>query len=283
MQDDTSSWTVSPHPQGFIRQMPDIWARRGLFAFFLQRAILDLYSGTILGWLWLLIRPFITIVAATFVIGTVLGVKTHPVPQLLFSLMSSAPWLMFQRGLIYGTKSIRRNQRIMRQFYFPGIIMHVASAGPALTQGIIVFVCALVAMAYFILVAHVWEMSLGWHTLLIFPSVTLLVVLTLAITMVTSVLNTYARDTQYTMRYASSLLMVVTPVFYPLKAIPPHFQFYMELNPLTPIFELFRWAMFHVDEPNWSFLALSICSIFLITAASLWFFTRWEAAALDQR
>jgi lipopolysaccharide transport system permease protein len=283
MHDEAQSWTVSPHRQSFIKQLPDLWVRRSLFPFFIRRAIVDLYAQTILGVLWLVIRPLIMVIAATLVIGTVLGVSTRPVPQLLFSLMSFAPWIVFQRGLIFGTKSIRRNQRMMRQFYFPRVIMHVASAGPALVQGLIVFACALIAMAYFVLVTHTWEMSLGWYTLLIFPSVALIVVLVLAITMVTSVLNSYARDIQYSIRYVSTLLMIITPVFYPLSAVPEDFQFYMQLNPLTPILEMFRWAVFHVHEPNWSYLALSICSIFLATVFALWFFIRWEASALDQR
>lgn len=283
MHDEAQSWTVSPHRQSFIKQLPDLWVRRSLFPFFIRRAIVDLYAQTILGVLWLVIRPLIMVIAATLVIGTMLGVSTQPVPQLLFSLMSFAPWLVFQRGLIFGTKSIRRNQRMMRQFYLPGVIMHVASAGPAVVQGLIVFACALIAMAYFVFVTHTWEVRFGWFTLLVIPSVVLIVVLMLAITMVTSVLNSYARDTQYSIRYVSSLLMFLSPVFYPLKAVPEHLQLYMQLNPLTPILEMFRWAIFHVDEPNWSFLALSICWIFLITVFSLWFFIRWEASALDQR
>jgi lipopolysaccharide transport system permease protein len=283
MEGDVPAWTIGPHRPGIIHQLSDIWLRRRLIAFFTRRAVVDLYAQTMLGAAWLVIRPGITVIAATMVMGGVLGVRTEPVPLLLFTLMSFSAWMIFERGLVYGTKSIVRNRKILSQFYFPRVIIHVATIGPALVEGAVVFACSLVAMGYFAWIVGIWEIRIGWYTLLVFPCIVLLLLLMLGLGMVTSVLNSYARDTQYSIRYFLGALLFATPVFYPIAAVPEKWRLFMWFNPLTAIMELFRWSLFHVHEPHWDFVALAVVTTFLTAAFGLWFFVKWEATALDAR
>jgi lipopolysaccharide transport system permease protein len=281
--EDTPTWTIGPHRPSFLRQVPDIWLRRGLLGFFMRRAIVDLYAQTVLGVAWVVIRPLIMVIGATLVVGGVLGVSTQPVPLLLFTLTSFAAWMVFNRGLVYGTKSIVRNRNILKQFYFPRVIVHVAAIGPALVEGGVVLICALVASGYFAFVTGTYDLHIGWYSLLAIPSILLLLLLMLGLSMVTSVLNSHARDTQYSISYASSALLLATPVFYPVSAVPEEWRIFMWLNPLTPMLEMFRWAMFHVHEPRWEFVALATVTTLLTVAFGLWFFVKWEASALDAR
>jgi homopolymeric O-antigen transport system permease protein len=283
MEGEAPTWTIGPHRPSFLHQIPDIWLRRRLLGFFMRRAIMDLYAQTILGVAWVFIRPLIMVIGATLVVGGVLGVSTRPVPILLFTLTSFSGWMVFERGLVYGTKSIIRNRNILKQFYFPRVIMHVATIGPALVEGGVVLICALVATGYFAFIAGTWELHIGWYSLLVIPSVVLLLLLMLGLSMVTSVLNSYARDTQYSIRYASSALLLATPVFYPVAAVPEKWHIVMWLNPLTPTLEMFRWAMFHVHEPRWEFVALAAGTTLLTFVFGLWVFIKWEASALDAR
>jgi lipopolysaccharide transport system permease protein len=280
---DAPTWTIGPHRPSFFSQLPDIWLRRRLIGFFMRRAIVDLYAQTVLGVAWVFIRPLMVVVAATLVLGGVLGVSTDPVPLLLFSLTSFSAWIVFDRGLVYGTKSIVRNRHILKLFYFPRVIMHVAAMGPALVEGAVVLGCAIIAMAYFAFVVGSWDIRIGWYTLLLVPSVVLLLVLMLGLSMVTSVLNSYARDTQYSIRFANGALLLATPVFYPIAAVPENWRIFLWFNPLTPVMELFRWAIFHVHEPRWEFVAYAVVATLLTTAFGLWIFIKWEATALDAR
>lgn len=283
MKGDAPTWTIGPHRPGIFHQLADIWLRRRLVGFFMRRAIVDLYAQTILGVAWLFIRPLIMVIGASLVIGGLLGVSTSPVPLLLFTLTSFSAWMVFERGLIYGTKSIVRNRNILKQFYFPRVIMHVATIAPALVEGAVVFGCALIGAGYFAFVAGTWGLHIGWYSLLLIPSILLLLLLMLGLSMVTSVLNSYARDTQYSLRYFTSALLFATPVFYPITAVPEDWRIFMWLNPLAPMMELFRWAVFHVHEPRWDFLALAVVTTLLTVAFGLWFFVKWEASALDAR
>lgn len=280
---EAPTWTIGPHRPSFLSQLPDIWLRRRLIGFFMRRAIVDLYAQTILGVLWIFIRPLVMVAAATLVLGGVLGVSTAPVPLLLFSLTSFAAWMVFDRGLLYGTKSIIRNRHILKLFYFPRVIMHVAAMGPALVEGLVVFGCAMIAMLYFALVVGNWHIPITWHTFLFVPSIVLLLVLMLGLGMVTAVLNSYARDTQYTIRYASGALLFATPVFYPINAVPEKWQIFLWFNPLTAMMELYRWSLFNVHEPRWEFVAYSVAVTLLVATLGLWVFIKWEATALDAR
>jgi lipopolysaccharide transport system permease protein len=138
-------------------------------------------------------------------------------------------------------------------------------------------------MFYFAVLTGSWTVPIGWHMLLFIPSIVLLLVLMLGLSMVTAVLNSYARDTQYTIRYASGALLFATPVFYPVTAVPENWRVFMWFNPLTPIMELFRWAVFHVHEPRWEFVAYSTVLTLLAATLGLWVFIKWEATALDAR
>jgi lipopolysaccharide transport system permease protein len=149
-------------------------------------------------------------------------------------------------------------------------------------EGAVVFGCALVAMGYFAWVGA-WGIRIGWYTLLIIPCIVLLLVLMLGLSMVTSVLNSYARDTQYSIRYFSGALLFASPVFYPVSAVPVEWRLFMWFNPVTPMMETFRWAVFHVQEPRWDFVALAVATTLLTATFGLWFFVKWEATALDMR
>jgi lipopolysaccharide transport system permease protein len=282
MQGDTDSWEISPHRPSLLRQLPDIWQRRRLFVFLFRRSVVDLYAQTVLGMAWLVIRPGFTVVAFTLALGTVLGVSTAPIPHLLFSLVSFSIWIVFGRGLVYGTRSIQRNSRIMRQFYFPRIMVHIASIGPALAEGLVVTICAVIGLTYFVLIGT-WQLQVGWHTLLVIPALLLLLLLLIGVSAVTAVMNSYVRDTRYAISYASGALMLITPVFYPVTAVPARFQVYMWLNPLTSIMEVFRWAVFHVHEPRWDLVAVGAGACILAFVVGVWVFIKWEASALDSQ
>jgi ABC-type polysaccharide/polyol phosphate export permease len=89
----------------------------------------------------------------------------------------------------------------------------------------------------------------GWHVLAVLPVLLTVMELVMAISCVTSVLNNIANDTAPTVNYAVSFLLVATPVAYPLDALPKDWQWAFLLNPLTPTFEVWRWALLGIPSP----------------------------------
>ena len=95
-------------------------------------------------------------------------------------------------------------------------------------------------------------------------------------------LNAMAADTRLTMRYVLTVLMILSPVFYPIATLNEEMRPYMWYNPIACILELYRWGLFHQHEPSWWHVWLAIAVVFFIFAAGWWFFLRCEQRALEE-
>ena len=279
--DGDKVWIIRPHRGTLIGYLVEVWRYRRLLPFLLLYSMKTVYSSAILGIGWLCIRPVIMAVTATIVVKGVLGVSTAPVPYLLFVLTSLSIWLMFQRGMAWGTKSIQRTGRIIKAFYFPRILAHVTAIAPVFVEFGIIFVSATVAAIYFSATGQ-YTINIGWHSFAAPLAIGMAMLLLIGITSITSPLNNMARDVWYTMRYLMGPWSLITPVYYPRSALPEPWREYMLLNPMTPIVELYRWALLQSNEPmRWDALALSGLVILVTLVSGLLFFIKWEPKSLD--
>jgi lipopolysaccharide transport system permease protein len=276
----TQNWVRKPHCDSMTGYLNEVWSSRRLFQFFVRHSVNRVYSAAILGIGWLFIRPLIMALVASFVFRSVLGLSTAPVPYLLFVLTSLSIWLMFQRAMMWGTKSVQRNRRIFQRFYFPRFICHIASITPSLIEAGVVLCTAIIAAIYFWW-AGIYTVDLGWHSLAAFLAIGLTLLLVIGVTSVTTILNNIARDVWYTSRYLLTALSLITPVYYPRSAVRAPWGEYMLLNPMTPIVELYRWALLHDEPMRWDALALSAVVIIGLLMIGLLFFIRFEARSID--
>jgi homopolymeric O-antigen transport system permease protein len=281
MRDDAGEiWIIRSHRGTLAGYLGEVWRYRRLFPFLAFHSMRNVYQGAILGIGWLFIRPIIMAVVASIVIQGMLGVSTAPVPYLLFVLISLSLWLVFQRSIKWGTKSVQRSGRLIRQFYFPRYIAHITAVAPSLVEFGVVFVAATVAALYFA-ITGVYTVSLGLHSLAAPLAIAMALLLVIGITSVTSVLNNMARDVWYTTRYIMMAWSVLTPVYYPRSALPEPWREYILLNPMTPIVELYRWSLLGNEMMRWDALALSGAVILALLVLGLLFFIRWEPRSLD--
>lgn len=281
VDNDKEAWVVRPHRGTLVGYLGETWRYRRLFPYLTIYAVKNVYGSAILGMGWLFIRPIIMALTATLIVGGLLGVSTAPVPFLLFVLTSLSLWLMFQRSLTWGTKSIQRSGRLMRHFYFPRIIAHVTAIAPVFIEFGIVLFAATLAAIYFS-VSGAYTVDLGLHSFAALLAIAMTLLFAIGITCVTSPLNNIARDVWYTMRYVLVPWSFVTPVYYPRSALPEPWKEYMLLNPMTPVVELYRWAIFHEEPMRWDALGLSGAVILVTLLLGLLFFIKWEPRSLDR-
>ena len=278
---DEGVWVVRPHRGTIFGYLGETWRYRRLFPLLIKYSLSNVYKSSVLGIGWLFIRPIMSALMATLFLKTVLGVSTGPVPYLLFILLSMSFWSMFQRSLTWGTKSIQRNGRLSRHFYFPKIIAHVTAIAPVFIEFGIILFSAVLAGIYFYVTGH-FRPDFGLHILAAPLAIVMLLLFVIGLTCVTSPLNSAARDVWYVMRYLMGPLIFITPVYYPRTALPEPWKEYMLFNPLTPILELYRWAFFHSEPMRWDALALSAVVILVMLLLGLLFFIKWEPKVLDR-
>ncbi len=276
------SWSVRAHRRSALGQLGEIWRVRFLIGHLVKHTILTAYQRTILGVLWLFIRPFVMVVAYTFVFRDMLGVQTGNTPYPVFVLCGLMGWLFYQRGLAWTTRGMYKHRTILRRFYFPRILVYLCAFGPAVVESGIVLICLMATVAFYAVFLDTLAIWLGWHLLYV-PLVLLwLAAAVSAISLFTSVLYMYAKDAWFILRYAIIVMLFATPVLYPLDALPPHVQEWMIYNPLSSIFISLRAAVFGTPFPPTEIMLTSLGAIGVLNLLGFWFFVRWEATALDE-
>ncbi len=200
------------------------------------------YFGTVLGYVWSLIRPLMLFGVLLFVFTKVFKIGSKEAeyyPVLL--LLGIVTFTFFQEATVNAVGSVTAQEGVVRKTQFPRLVIPLSTV---ITSGLN-FCLNLVVVLGFILAFGVTPM---W-TWLLFPVALLaLVVLTTAVSMALSVLFVRFRDVAIIWTVAAQVLFYATPILYPIEALGnERYEHILMINPLAVIFEQIRvWVL----EPN---------------------------------
>ncbi len=144
----------------------DLFRYRELFYFLAWRDVLVRYKQTVIGILWAVLRPFLTMVVFVFVFSKIakLPAEGIPYPVLVFAAM--LPWQLFATSLAEGSNSLISNSNLISKVYFPRLIVPAS----AVIVSFVDFAISMVLLAVLMIWYQVWP---GWH-LFALPLFTLL-------------------------------------------------------------------------------------------------------------
>lgn len=235
-------WEIGARTSWLGASPQEFWQYRHLLTGLVRRDFLLGYQQTVLGPLWVLLQPILTMITYVIVFGKVVGVSTGTVPPVLFYLAGIILWNLFNDSFTGTSSTFRDNAHIFSKVYFPRIIMPCAQLSGFVISFGIQFGFLLLVLLYYSF-AKGWPLpALPW--LLVLPSVILLVsAQSIALGLLFSVLTGKYRDVKFIVGLGVRLLMFLTPVIYPVQYVAGKWQWIVQLNPLTPPFELFRRAL----------------------------------------
>jgi ABC-2 type transport system permease protein len=218
------------------------------------------YFGTVLGYLWSLIRPLMLFAVLLFVFTKILriGSETPNYPVLL--LLNIVLFSFFQEATQNSVMSVVAQEGVVRKTQFPRLVIPLAT----------VLTCAfnlclnLVIVFAFILA---WGVDPTW-TWLLFPfALALIFILTAAVSTMLSVLYVRFRDIAIIWTVVSQVLFYGTPVLYPITAVPDAYQHLLLINPLALIFNEIQVWVINPSAPTAADVAGS--ALALLPAAAL--------------
>jgi len=125
-------------------------------------------------------------------------------------------------------------------------------------------------------------LRLGPGVLLAPVAVALAVFLAISVGLWFSVFVARHKDFQFSIRYFTQFWHYVTPVLYPLSAVPAKYHLIFQLNPLTAPVELYKWGLLGIGEFPAVGLVTSLAVTLIVFASGVWFFTRAEGASVDR-
>jgi lipopolysaccharide transport system permease protein len=272
---------ITPRRPGVRERVAEAWAYRNLLGYFARNCVEKLYRRTWLGWLWIPLRPILTVGSRVLVFGGLLNAPSLGKPYLLFFLVGTSTWMLFSQAALWATRSIELARRVLRRMYVPRLIVLFASAAPAVLNFLLYVAITLVAFAAYVAIDGELYLVFGARTLVALAGLALSLLLAFGIGLWTSVYGAQARDVRFGLGYALGFWYFLTPIIYPLSAVPSGFRTLAELNPMTAPVELVRYGVLAAGEIPSTAIASTLAAIAVLWASGLWFFVRSEAEALD--
>ncbi len=236
------SWTEEIKSQNtlFSINFKEVWHYRDLLLMLVKRDYVTFYKQTILGPIWFFIQPLMTTVVYLVLFGQIAKLSTDGAPQIAFYLAGITVWNYFSEALTKTSTVFKDNANLFGKVYFPRLIMPLAIVCSGLMKFAIQFGLFIAVVLYFTFINPKIHPNL-W--VLITPFLVLLMAtFALGLGMVFSSLTTKYKDLVFLLTFGIQLFMYATPVVYPTSAMPTKFAWLLHINPLTGIFECFRYA-----------------------------------------
>lgn len=271
IKNKTSWWQVG---------LLEVVAYRSLLARLVRRDFLVSYQQTLLGPLWTLMQPIMTVLTYILVFSKLVGISTGSVPPALFYMAGTILWGLFNDVFGNASTTFTANAGLFSKVYFPRLVMPLASVSAQLIRMLIQLGLLGIVMLYYGLSGGFQFHLNAW--VLGIPLVLLVVAGNgLALGLLFSVITAKYRDLMNVVMLIMRMLMFVTPVIYPLSIIPGNLRWIVVLNPLTPAFEMFRYALLGEGSftPGQLLYSLGITLILLLGGVLL--FNKQKEALMD--
>lgn len=253
---------------------------RSLIARLGIRVIIKGYSGAKLGRLWLVLRPALGVFGMALIFGAVLDAPSNGVPYILFLLVGMLAWLTFERFLFWATRSFDVYRRVAAALDFPLLVVPTAS-GIAAGIEFCVFSGFIVVATTVLLVADGrLYIELGPELLLVPAGLLLALALAWGLGLWLSALNAKARDVRIVLRYVLRVWMYITPVIYPVSALPGTLAFLATINPVAAPVEMVKAGLLGAGDLRPQAIAVSVGFAVVACVSGLWFFTRMAPGLL---
>ena len=274
-------WTkeITPQKRLLDINLRELWRYRDLYYMYVKRDIITVYKQTILGPLWFLIQPILTTIMFMFVFGNLAGISTDGMPQPLFYMAGILLWTYFSNCFNSCSNVFTTNAGVFGKVYFPRLVVPLSSITSNLVKLGIQLLLFIAVYIYFATTGAPVKIN-GY--IILFPFLVILVAFhALSWGLIVSALTTKYRDLRQLVGFGVQLLMYATPVIYPMSTTSGKIRAILELNPLTPIFEAFKYSCMGCGSLSWGGLFYSTIFMFITLFLSVIIFNRTERNFMD--
>lgn len=263
----------------FDIDIKELWQYRDLIWLFFKRNYSTKYKQTILGPLWLVLSPLITVTLYSVVFGGLGKLSTDGVPHFVFYLCSNALWAFFATCLNQTSSTFTANAGIMGKVYFPRLVMPISSVLTGMLDLVIQLGILIVVMVGYAVTGY--RFALG-PTLLLAPVLVLQTgILGLGFGIIVASLTTKYRDLVVLVGFGVSLWMYASPVVYTIGLIPEKYLSLYMMNPMSPIMECWRNAVIGSGTFYWGYWAMSWAFTLAVLALGVMLFSHIEKTFMD--
>ena len=262
------------HPTSMAAMLRSLWGNRVLISQMSRREVIGRYKGSVMGLLWSFLNPLFMLVVYTFFFSVVFKSRWAAAPagteesKTLFAVLLFVGMIvhsLFAEVLNRAPNLILGNVNYVKKVVFPLEVLPVISMGTALFH-------SLVSICVLLLVFFINNGYLHW-TLVFLPFILLpLVIFTVGLAWILASFGVFVRDVGQSIGLGTTVMLFLSPVFYPVSALPEPMRPWMLANPLTFIIEQARAVLIWGQLPNLSGLLLyTLVASFVAWLGYAWF------------
>jgi lipopolysaccharide transport system permease protein len=236
-----------------------------------KREVIGRYRGSAMGLAWSFFNPVFMLTVYTFVFSVIFksrwgaGGEESKTQFAVVLFVGMIVHGLFAEVLNRAPTLILANANYVKKVVFPLEILPLVAMGAALFHSLVSLGVLLAAFVIFNGYVH-WTAVLA--PLVMLP----LVILTLGLSWALASLGVFVRDVGQTIGLATTVILFLSPVFYPVSALPEKFRFWIMVNPLTFIIEQAREVLIWGRMPNWTGLSLyTVAAMLIAWGGYAWF------------
>ncbi len=238
-----------------IQDLREIWRYRDLLQLLVANSIKTRYKRSVLGVLWTLLNPLLTTIVLTVALSQLFRFQIENYPVYLLSGLVA--WNFFSQTVTEVMSTLVWGSHLMKRIYVPHAIFPVSVVG----NGLVNLFLALIPLFVIMLFVH---QPLHWTLGLLPLAVLLLTLFTTGISLLLATLAVYFVDLVEMVKILLMAWFYLTPIIYPLEAVPPKYAWVLKLNPMSYLIEIFRGLIYNGTIPSESHLvSVSVVSVLI--------------------
>jgi lipopolysaccharide transport system permease protein len=268
------------HPTSLVALCKSLWRNRQLIVQMTKREVIGRYRGSVMGLAWSFFNPLLMLVVYTFVFSVIFKSKWGTAAD---ESKSSFAIILFAGLIVYNLFAemvnraptlILSNVNYVKKVIFPLEILPVVGLGATLFHSL---VSLLVLLAAILLING----SLVW-TAIYFPLILLpLLIGTLGVALFLASIGVFVRDVGQTVGIFTTVLMFLSPIFFPISSLPKNFQTLELFNPLTFVIGQSRAVLIFGKQPDWNGLAIYAGVSLMVAWLGYWWFQKTRKGFAD--
>ena len=263
----------------FDINLRELYQYRDLVWLFFKRNYSTMYKQTILGPMWLVFNPLMTVSLYAFIFGRLAGLSANNVPQFLFYLCGNALWAFFATSLTETSNTFTANAAILGKVYFPRLVMPMSSVLNGMLDLLIQLAMLVLAIVGYNIVGYDFGIDIS---IFLVPLLILQVgLLGLGCGIIIASLTTKYRDLVILVKFGVQLWMYATPVVYTTGIIPQKYYAIYMLNPMAPIIECFRSLFLGIPTEAWHYWGASWVVTLVVLCVGIVLFSKIEKTFMD--
>jgi len=266
---------IKPKNKWWQIDLQEIWRFRDLFYFLTWRDIKVKYKQTMVGVLWAIFQPFITMVIFTIFFGKLAQMPSDGIPYPIFVYTGLLFWMLFSGGLASASDSFVSNEKIVTKIYFPRIILPVST----IITHVVDFAVASIILGIMMVFYGYAPSIIG---IALIPVLLLMSILSaIGVGLLFASLNVKYRDVRFVLPFFIQLLLFITPVIYPVSVVSEKYRWILGLNPMSGVIDVARAGILGVGQIDWLLLGVSVASMTVYCFVGYFYFKKVERYFAD--